>query len=282
MNIADINPHIRFAEKMTYYAQNKHVYVKDCRLFYILGGEGKIFINGSYFLLNKHTLFYCCGGLDYTIEALKPMQLYSINFDLSQNHSKQITPFPPQDYAKSGINAPVESFIIKNSWFLNSFLILENGISFKNTIMEIIKEYSSQKNYFRESSSSTLKKLLTELHRTNISTPDSSYDTIKKITDYIELNFKNEIKNSELALIAGMHEYYLNRIFVKHVGISMHKYILKLRINESKYLLLNTYMPVSDIALQVGFNSYTHFVTYFKKETSMSPLKYRNNFKNGI
>ena len=51
MNIADVNPHIRFAEEMTYYAQNKHVYVKDCRLFYILSGEGKIYINGNHFLL---------------------------------------------------------------------------------------------------------------------------------------------------------------------------------------------------------------------------------------
>ena len=78
------------------------------------------------------------------------------------------------------------------------------------------------------------------------------------------------------------HEYYLNRIFTKHVGMSMHRYILNLRINEGKRLLLNSNLSISDIASCIGFNSYTHFSSYLKKETGLSPFEYKNNFKNNI
>ena len=39
---------------------------------------------------------------------------------------------------------------------------------------------------------------------------------------------------------------------------------------------------ISDIASQTGFNSNTHFSTYFKKEMGITPFEYRNNFKNNI
>ena len=76
MKLIDINPHIRFAEQITYIAKNIHVYVKDCRLFYISDGKGIIYINDNQLNLNKNTLFYCCGGSDYSIEADNPIKLY--------------------------------------------------------------------------------------------------------------------------------------------------------------------------------------------------------------
>lgn len=282
MNIADINPHIRFAGQITYVAKNVHVYVKDCRLFYILNGNGKIHINNSQLAFQKDTVFYCAQGSDYTIEADNPIKLFSLNFDLSQKYNNLTIGYTPEIFNKTKIHTPIDNRIVSDSFFLNSFLIFENGINFKKVFSEITDEFSTQQNYFREKCSSILKELLIELHRININTSDDSYNTVKRITDYIDSNFRKEIKNIDLANLAGYHEYYLNRLFVKHTGLSMHKYILNLRITESKHLLLNTNMSISDIAFQVGFNSYTHFVTYFKKETTMTPFKYRNNYKNSI
>lgn len=282
MKIADINPHIRFAEQITYSAKNIRVYVKDCRLFYILKGTGKIYIGNNELYLNKDTLFYCSGGCDYSIESDAPIQLYSLNFDLSQNHSDLTLAIIPEEFKKSNIYSPIDNCTITDSHFLNSFFILANGLNFKNTISGITEEFSAKKIFFREICGSALKNLLIELHRININKSDHSYDTVKKITDYIDSNFTKKITNTELASIAGYHEYYLNRLFIRYVGISMHKYMLNLRINEGKLLLLNTDLSISDIAFQVGFNSNTHFATYFKKETTMTPFEYRNNFRNNI
>jgi len=282
MKIADINPHIRFAEEITYSSKNRNVYVEDCRLFYVISGSGKILVQNNEVSLTKNTLFYCAGGINYTINTEEHLHLYSLNFDLSQTKRELIMPLIPQDFYKTNKHCPIDFCDIKDSRFLNSFFILNNGAEFKSSIASIIKEYSEQKIYFRESCSSALKKLLIDLHKNSFDIQTNSTDAVNKIIEYINLNFTKEIKNTDLAEIAGYHEYYLNRIFIKYTGMSMHKYVLSLRINESKRLLLNTDMSISEIASQIGFNSTTHFSTYFKNETKISPFKYRYNFKNKI
>ena len=282
MKIADINPHIRFAEEITYSSKKRNVYVKDCRLFYIISGSGKIFVENNELLLTKNTLFYCRGGIDYTINTEKNLHLYSLNFDLSQAQRKFIMPFIPQDFQKSNQPSPIDFCDIKDSSFLNSFYILNNGAEFKNNIASIVSEYSDKRLYFRETCSTALKNIIIELHKKNSENQKNSTDTVERIIEYINLNFTKEIKNNDLAEIAGYHEYHLNRLFIKHTGMGMHKYILNLRINECKRLLLNTDMSISDIASQTGFCSNTHFSTYFKKETKVSPYEYRNCFKNKI
>ena len=282
MKIADINPNIRFAEEITYSSKGRNVYVKDCRLFYIISGIGKIFVQDNELLLAKNTLFYCRGGIDYIINTEKNLHLYSLNFDLSQSQRKFTMPFIPQDFQKSNNPTPIDFCDIKDSDFLNSFFILSNGAEFKNSIAAIVNEYSDKRLFYRETCSTALKNLIIDLHKKNYNNQDNSTDTIKKIIEYINLNYAKEIKNNDLAEIAGYHEYHLNRLFVRYTGMSMHKYIVNLRMNEAKRLLLNTNMSVSDIASQTGFCSNTHFSTYFKKETKVSPFEYRNNFKNKI
>lgn len=282
MKLIDINPHIRFAGHITYSAKNTHVYVKDCRLFYISEGKGKIRIGNDESALTKDTIFYCSGGSDYAIEAENILRLYSLNFDLSQNQSRITSPFAPEAFNKTKKHTPIDKCHVDDSKFLNSYQIFENGLILKNTFSEITDEFSAQQTYYKEKCASILKNLLIELHRTDLKKSIFFSDTLKKIIEYININYKNEIKNSELASIAGYHEYYLNRLFSKHMGISMHKYILNLRIIEGKRMLLNSDIPVSDISAGIGFNSHTHFTTYFKKETGMTPLEFRNNFKNSI
>ena len=87
MKLIDINPHIRYAGQFTYVSKNIRVYVKDCRLFYIIDGKGKIHTGNNQLNLKPNTIFYCAGGSDYLIESEKPLLLYVFNFDLSQNHN---------------------------------------------------------------------------------------------------------------------------------------------------------------------------------------------------
>lgn len=282
MKIIDVNPHIRFAGEITYSSKNRTVYVKDCRLFYIISGNGRILIHNNEITLKKNTLFYCCGGMEYTINTEEYIHLYSLNFDLSQAQKQFIMPFIPENSQKTNHPSPINYCDIKDSHFLNSFLVLEKGTEFKNSISNIVKEYSDQKIYFKETCSTALKKMIIDLHKTSSEIKNDSSIVMKKILDYINLNFTEEVKNNELAEIAGYHEYYLNRLFIKHTGMSMHKYILNLRIYESKRLLLNSNIPISEIATQSGFNSISHFSAYFKKETGISPSDYRYNFKNNI
>ncbi len=286
MKLIDINPHIRCAQQFKYQPRNNHVYAKDCRLFYISSGKCKIHIQNNCFELNENTLFYCCGGSDYTFiadnEQDKPIQIFSINFDLTQNHNHLLDTFIPEDYNKTKDRAPVDSCHIEDGSFLNSYLLYENAYIFKDMIKEITKEFSLNGPYYREYSGTILKNILINLHRKNNYTSKVIPDGLSKAIEYINSNYNKEITNTALGKIAGYHEFYLNRLFNRHLGISMHKYIINLRIAESKYLLLNSDMPISDIAVKTGFNSNTHFSTTFKKELMMTPFEYRNKLRNNI
>lgn len=282
MKIADINPHIRFAQEVTYVSKDRCFHVKDCRIFYIIGGDGCIQIQDKTLPLKENNLFYCCGGQFYTINAEKHLRFYSLNFDLSQRQRKHTTPFSPEDIKKTTPTAPIDPCDITDSDFLNSFYLLENAVEFKNAIASIVTQYAAQRLYYRESCSTELKRLLIELHERNAASENSSADALQRILEYLHLHYKKDIKNSMLAEIAGYHEYYLNRLFVQNMGMSMHKYILNLRINEAKRLLLNTGLSIADIAFEVGFNSAAHFSDYFKQETAVSPMVFRSNFKHKI
>jgi len=278
MKIAEINPHIRFAEQITYSILNRTVYVRDCRLIYILDGAGELNINNNSYKLEKNTLFYCPWGTKYKIIPENDLVLYVLNFDFSQNYSDIVTSLSmdlDEDYPE-----PLEKVIIEDSSILNCFMVLKDVPDFKKPIGDIVNEFIAKKLFFRENTSAMLKAFLVKLHRRNTGISESSQDKINKVIEYINQNYQNEIKNHELAKIAGYHEYYLNRIFIRHTGVSMHKLILQRRINEAKRLLLNTTLPLSDIALKTGFNSTTHFSSYFKKEMDMSPFEFRKNFKN--
>ncbi len=282
MYIADINPHIRFAQEATYVLKNRRSYVKDCRIFYVLGGRGSIRIQEEEYVLKENTLFYCTGGQTYTINAEDYLHFYALNFDLSQAHRELITPFAPEDLQTTSPTGAVDSCFVEDSGFLNSFFVAEDVGELKNGVATIVKEFAGQQLYFRETCGAVLKKMLIDLHKMNTDAENNAASAVQKVMDYIHRHYTEEIKNSTLAALVGYHEYYLNRYFVQYTGMSMHKYVLNLRIAEGKRLLLNADLSVADIAAQVGFNSAAHFSAYFKKETDASPLEYRGRFKHRI
>lgn len=61
--------------------------------------------------------------------------------------------------------------------------------------------------------------------------------------------------------------------------MSPYEYIINLRINEAKQLLINTSFSVNKIADQIGFLDTNNFIRRFRSRTGVSPLQYRKQFK---
>jgi len=66
-------------------------------------------------------------------------------------------------------------------------------------------------------------------------------------------------------------------MFRKSTGIALHEYLSNLRIEEAKRLMLETRLPLADIALIAGFNDQSHFTRVFSRRTEMSPGAWRRN-----
>ena len=95
------------------------------------------------------------------------------------------------------------------------------------------------------------------------------------VTDYINDNIASEIKLLDLASLAGISQYHFSRLFKKSLGISPNQYVIKQRVEGAKSLLKNPELSVTDVALQCGFNSHSHFGQHFRRFTGFTPKQYR-------
>ena len=282
MKVIDINPHIRFAEQIFFKRKPAKFNVFDCRIFCIVSGEMEIKIENCRYILKESDLFYCAGSNQYTISCINGCQLLCLNFDLSQERNDITENRAPLKI--NGSNPPRYVFKqeVEDCEFLNSHIVIENNYSLNSKVKNIIKEFESKQIFFREKSGAMLKDILVDIHRTQLKKSENSSGAIQTVISYINANYQNKIINSDLAKLTGYHEYYLNRIFKKQIGMTIHKYILQVRINEAKKILMTTDDNIYHIAETMGFNSVAHFSNCFRNYFGHSPLEYKNNFKNRI
>ena len=99
------------------------------------------------------------------------------------------------------------------------------------------------------------------------------------IRHYIDLHFKEALTLEQLAEESHMSKYYLSHAFKREYGISPINYMISRRIEESKYLLAETDLSMSQISQLLGFSSLSYFSQVFHRTQSISPKEYRQNHK---
>lgn len=98
---------------------------------------------------------------------------------------------------------------------------------------------------------------------------------IKNAIQYINSHYKEDIKLIEVAGHVHLNASYFSQQFKKETGVSFSEYVIGLRIEEGKELLVNTLQPILDIAIALGFSSDSYFCRVFKKKIGKTPQKYR-------
>lgn len=95
---------------------------------------------------------------------------------------------------------------------------------------------------------------------------------VEKATLYIEQNYAQKgLTLQEVAQKNHVSPNYLSYLFKKNTGYNLWEYVIKLRMEKSKKLLLQTDMRRYEIADQVGYESPEHFSKIFKKYFGVSP-----------
>ena len=80
---------------------------------------------------------------------------------------------------------------------------------------------------------------------------------------------------AELADSAGLSPYHFLRTFKHVTGVTPHQWLLRARLREAARRLAAGRDPVTDIALDVGFEDLSNFMRSFRAEFGMSPRRYR-------
>ena len=279
MQFCDINPFVRIASRNFHRSEEDRVWVKDCRLFYVLSGCADMCVENQRYAMAEGDLFYCRTGICYGIIS-EGVELICINFDLDQHNNAHFPSYPRNDARKLPPEVAWEQ--VQEETFLNTWLYLPGAQAYLGTLQSLLEEFSTQEIFYRERCSGILKTMLLQLHRQSIAASTGSAEAVADTIAYIKAHFGEMLTNKQLSERTGYHEYYLNRLFLRQTGTSIHKYILNTRISEAKKMLLNTDCPLAKIAEAVGFGSNTHFSSYFRQSVGISPLEYRTQFKNKV
>ena len=99
----------------------------------------------------------------------------------------------------------------------------------------------------------------------------------KEMVSYIQQNYMGKILLREFGEQFHLSEKYISRYFKEHFHITLSQYVTYLRLEHAKQLLQDTDIPITEIALQSGYQNVSYFIRSFKKTYEVSPLKYRKN-----
>lgn len=97
----------------------------------------------------------------------------------------------------------------------------------------------------------------------------------KRVSLYIQYSYKTPITPKNLAERFFVNQSYLSRHFRANMGETLTDYINRTRLENSKILIKSSDLPISVVALNVGYTDANYFVKLFKKRFGMTPSEYR-------
>lgn len=93
----------------------------------------------------------------------------------------------------------------------------------------------------------------------------------KQVVEYIHEHLDYALSITELAAVAGLSPYHFTRSFKQTAGLSPHQYVLRVRIERAKTLLLQGEETLSALATRLGFADQSHFTRNFKRFVGVTP-----------
>jgi AraC family transcriptional regulator len=104
-----------------------------------------------------------------------------------------------------------------------------------------------------------------------------SRQKMQRLTAFILAHLDQNLSLESLAQHVGFSAYHFVRLFRHTTGETPHQFVLRKRIEAAQRLLKETDIPLSQVALSVGFPNQSHFTQAFKHRVGCTPHIYRQN-----
>ena len=108
---------------------------------------------------------------------------------------------------------------------------------------------------------------------------DHRDDQIKEAQVYIEKNYQDKITVDQLASMLAISRRAFERRFKKATANTVNEYIQRVKMEAAKMSLESSRENVNEVMYKVGYNDTKAFRTTFKRITGLSPLEYRNKYR---
>ena len=236
---------------------------------------------------NYAELFYTVGGrgqfrINDRLYPVKVNQLVIVNPHVL--HTEVSYESTPLEYIVLGIEG-LELAVQEEETAPFCILDCQRSDDILSCMRSILREVESQQPGYERICQAYMEILVLRLARqTAVCTPAPQVAAAASrqcaaVRRYIDMHFKEPLNLDQLAGEAFVNKYYLAHAFKREYGISPINYMLSRRIAESKYLLSETDMPLSQISQALGFSSPSYFSQAFRRSEGLSPTEYRQQLR---
>ena len=233
-------------------------------LFYIVGGKGQFLIQDQLYPVNVNNLVIINPNVTHTEVSLNAQ---------------------PLEYIVLGIEG-IELAANNNS--NGQFNILDHieSVEISGCLRNILREMEQKNPGYEDVCQAYMEILIIRLMRSTalaVTSESQAVSTNRQcaaVRRYIDLHFKEPLTLEQLAEEGHMNKFYLSHAFKKEYGLSPINNMISKRIDESKYLLAETDLSMSQIAQLLGFSSLSYFSQVFHRTQDISPKEYRQSQRN--
>ena len=102
-----------------------------------------------------------------------------------------------------------------------------------------------------------------------------SRSDLRRVLEYVDENLDRDIRLQELAALTDLSVFHFARSFRQSVGSTPHQYIVNMRVQKAKTLLMPPEWSIQQIASATGFADGGHLSKIFRKSTGVSPSAWR-------
>ena len=180
-------------------------------------------------------------------------------------------------YVHFSTDNPALQTILNNLPYVSEFG--EDSLTMERLFKQIIQHFHYSDPVHMIYAESKLLELIFRLANQNVTVASKkAYSPIVlQAIEYIDRNFKEDIKLGDISNAVGLTPVYLHKLFYKTTGQTPHQLLLEKRLAMAKELLAGSDMSLVNVAAESGFSSQSYFNAVFKKHCGVTPLAFRQN-----
>ncbi len=278
-----ISPYVRTARNEIVQLKYSQYIDFDYAFTYIIDGILEYKTDGADYKLTSGNGLLMPPFCPHFAFTAKPVAMCVIHFDFFTDPNRiSLNGIGVQEYIQSispDILHPQKEQIINKPFFYTFESI--DRMYVRNKVEKITALHKASSNFLKLKSE--MIQLIDILQRSESNREDivkrnlSSWPTVMRTVDYIEKNYQNpELSNEIIYNEIGACKSYLSTIFKSSTGLTIHHYLLNVRISRAKELLLKGY-SATEVSSMVGFVSLHSFIRAFKQITGYTPTEFASS-----
>lgn len=233
--------------------RNSNIYCFE----YIIKGEGTIRINGQEFNASSGDIYILPKGHDHLYFSNAKNPWTKIWFNIKG----------------SLIDNLMQVYKLNNIYYIKNLDLKE---LFYKMFFEVQQTNETTEQIFRKASIIFHEILLKIYSKVEICKTIEN-EIAFQLKQYMDNHIESNLSIKTLANYVFRSPSQTIRIFKKEYGVTPYNYLLSKKIETAKLLLINTNMPIKQIAVKLKFADEHYFSNFFKSKTGISPISFRNN-----